>query len=127
MNILIKLMSIVSLVIAPSLAQMHHSQAKEIKHEKTMEIKVLSDNKEATHETTMEFKKGNFENLISALQKDGIINGENFNLNINDEGGTGTISINGQKITEDVLKKYESLIPLDKKGKFSIEINSKSK
>src|SRR6476661_572104 len=56
MNILIKLMSIVSLVVAPTLASLHHTRgadntAKAEKVNKTVTVSVVNDNPDATHRT----------------------------------------------------------------------------
>ncbi len=121
MNILIKLMSIVSLVIAPTLAQIHGStgdRAKGVtKIEKTVAIK-MTDGKDVT-----ENKIGaeSPEALIAALKKDGLISGENVSI----EFKNGILSINGKDQPEKVVKKYLAYLGDGKEVKLSVDINEK--
>ena len=96
MNILIKLMSIVSLVIAPTLAGMHgndHTAGRLL--EKTIvekNISVINQNDSAVSE--MEKKddfKINTEKLVDALAVDGLLDKENYDLTVD----KGIITING--------------------------------
>src|SRR5450432_1641733 len=74
MNILIKLMSIVSLVIAPTLKTMHHTDdTSALKREKKMEIKITADSKTGAEEKISidgNNPKDDFSKLIEALKAD---------------------------------------------------------
>lgn len=114
MNILIKLMSIVSLVIAPTLAQLHTSDAKPAQViEQKMEVKVIG-NDSATTEVTVNASEDGFKSLVEALKKDGLATEGKLSIEYQD----GKFSINGKEQSADVLKKYESYF----NGKKSIHI-----
>lgn len=106
MNILIKLMSIVSLVIAPTLAQISDSKASG----------QTSSKKE--HKMEMQFTVGDagknedpaLKPLISPLHQDGLIDGKNYSIELN----SGELKINGKAQEKDVLAKYLLLLKLDK-------------
>ena len=119
MNILIKLMSIVSLVIAPTLAQIHKGAIKKKNTiEQTMEIRVA--NNDSTHvKLTMSSGNGEFKALIDAIKKDGLATDGNVSLELKD----GKLTINGKEQSEEAFKKYESYFN-GQKG-FSISINNK--
>ena len=51
MNILIKLMSIISLVIAPTLAKLHHDKIENTRHEKMENLKMLDEKETGIHAT----------------------------------------------------------------------------
>lgn len=114
MNILIKLMSIVSLVIAPTLAQLHTSDAKTAQViEQKMEVKVIG-NDSTTTEVTVNASEDGFKSLVKALKKDGLATEGKLSIEYQD----GKLSINGKEQSADVLKKYESYF----NGKKSIHI-----
>ena len=100
MNILIKLMSIVSLVIAPTLAAIHHTRDSAAK---TTTIQ-MTVNEKGPKELTL---GGNENNpFVSALQKDGLIDGKNFSIDLaNDK-----LLINGKEQPGTVLEKYRPLL-----------------
>jgi K(+)-stimulated pyrophosphate-energized sodium pump len=108
MNILIKLMSIVSLVIAPTLAQMHKTTA-DIKptHNtiKTVEVKVLDSDSTETTTTSVSLKSSATQTdaLLEALKKDGLIEGNNVKVEVINN----KIIINGKALPDDVRKKYD--------------------
>jgi K(+)-stimulated pyrophosphate-energized sodium pump len=102
MNILIKLMSIVSLVVAPTLAQIHADSSsvpttQESKVEKTIEVSVTSNDTTAATMTA-----GPDEGLIKALQADGLLS-EGSNLI---EFEQGILKINGNAVNADPYKSY---------------------
>jgi len=105
MNILIKLMSIVSLVIAPSLAQIHQKDVAANKVEKKFEVRVIDKEdailKEAT--TVNISKKESIDELLVALKKDGVIEGDNVSVDI----VNNKISVNGKLLSDEVAKKYD--------------------
>ncbi|MES2004881.1 MAG: sodium-translocating pyrophosphatase [Bacteroidota bacterium] len=119
MNILIKLMSIVSLVIAPTLAQLHKADAKG-KHviEQKMEVKVI--NNDSAHVTmTVDTKQDGFKSLIDVLKKDGLATDGNLSIELKD----GKFTINGKEQSAETLKKYESYM----NGQKNISINLTTK
>ena len=103
MNILIKLMSIVSLVIAPTLAHMHPtSEAAATEVEKKIEIKI--GGQDSAMNVTVTSEKDGLKDLIEALKTDGVVsNPENVDIQIKD----GKLIINGTAQSDDVYKKYE--------------------
>lgn len=128
MNILIKLMSIVSLVIAPSLAQLSGSSTTggDHKKEKKIEIKVNAAKKDGTDSDVKISLNGNdagqeMQKLIDALKADKM--DENGNLSV--ELKNGELMINGKKQSADVIKKYEQYLGGKKDLNFSINIEEK--
>ncbi len=107
MNILIKLMSIVSLVIAPSLAQVHPSKTSDtnVKIEKNVEISIMNSD---TSKAQVIMTEGPDQGLIHALEVDGLLSksGDNIIKFEND-----SLRVNGQLID---VKKYRTLIKGDK-------------
>src|SRR6187431_1191563 len=114
MNILIKLMSIVSLVIAPTLAQLHKADAKDKQViEQRMEVKVL--NNDASNATVTVTADADFKNLVDAVKKDGLAENGNLSIELKD----GKLSINGKEQSAETLKKYEAYF----NGQKNISIN----
>jgi K(+)-stimulated pyrophosphate-energized sodium pump len=109
MNILIKLMSIVSLVIAPTLAQMYGTGG-HVKNEQKIEVKM--ENK-TTADANVKFDNP----FVAALVEDGLVDAKNFSVELKD----AQLTINGAVQPKEVLDKYESL--LDGKTEFKIEVN----
>ena len=102
MNILIKLMSIVSLVVAPTLAQIHAGSStapanQETKVEKTIEVSVTSNDTAAATITA-----GPDEGLIKVLQADGLL-AEGSNLI---EYEQGVLKINGNAVNAEPYKSF---------------------
>ncbi len=112
MNILIKLMSIVSLVIAPTLAQLHKTDAKS-KHviEQKMEVKVMGN--DTTTQLTVTASGDDMKGFVDAVRKDFPAAGK---LSI--EYKDGKLSINGEEQPADITKKYENYL----NGKKNINI-----
>jgi K(+)-stimulated pyrophosphate-energized sodium pump len=112
MNILIKLMSIVSLVIAPTLAGMHHSSAT-AKGEKKIEMKVTVGESGDRSDTKI------------------TVNGNDAGKELDNNGSlsielkNGELTINGKKQTEETFKKYEKYFDGKKDLNFSINIEDK--
>ena len=107
MNILIKLMSIVSLVIAPSLAQLHPTKAMEIKSQ-TMEISVINTDSTAnmTDSSTTVTITADTKTLVQALIEDNLATKENVNIQVLD----GKISVNGVALTDAQNEKYAAYL-----------------
>jgi K(+)-stimulated pyrophosphate-energized sodium pump len=107
MNILIKLMSIVSLVIAPSLAQLHPTKAMETKSQ-TVEISVINTDSAsamADSATTVTIS-ADTKTLVQALQEDGLAPMDKVNIQVKD----GKISVNGVALTEAQNEKYATYL-----------------
>ena len=107
MNILIKLMSIVSLVIAPSLAQLHPTKAVETKSQ-TVEISMINHDSSAViadsaHTVTI---TADTKTLVQALQEDGLAPNDNVNIQIKD----GKITVNGTALTDAQNAKYATYL-----------------
>ena len=98
MNILIKLMSIVSLVIAPTLAQMNHGASASTGKQEIKEAIVIKSN------TTGAEKEIN--PLTKALLKDGLIASENYSIEFTDDK---KLKINGVVQPDDLYLKYYPL------------------
>ncbi len=107
MNILIKLMSIVSLVIAPSLAQLHPTKAMEIKSQ-TMEISVINTDSTAnmTDSSTTVTITADTKTLVQALQEDGLAPTDNVKIEVKN----GKISVNGTALTDAQNEKYATYL-----------------
>jgi K(+)-stimulated pyrophosphate-energized sodium pump len=108
MNILIKLMSIVSLVIAPTLAQMYGTGG-HAKQEQKIEVKMGQ-----TTATT----GAKFENpFVAAIVADGLVDAGKFSIELKDD----QLTINGAVQPKEVLEKYQSL--LNGKTELKMEVN----
>ncbi len=121
MNILIKLMSIVSLVLAPTLAKMHPTNAAAGKQQ-TVEISVMkSDSACAKMDSATCAKMGDSccdkktmtvstdaKTLLQALQADNLAPKDNVNIQIKN----GKITVNGKALTEEQNAKYAAYIKM---------------
>ncbi len=103
MNILIKLMSIVSLVIAPTLADIHGTNKGKVAHatniEKTIQIKSDDSNSNASDDTEMAA-------FVNALKRDGLANDDKVKIDFDN----GILAINGEKQSESVSCKVSANI-----------------
>jgi K(+)-stimulated pyrophosphate-energized sodium pump len=110
MNILIKLMSIVSLVIAPTLASMNWGTApKHVMPEQvTKEISFVKTDSTNTMTVTAspDALKVPTDNLIAALAADKLIEKDNYSLSLS----KGKLTLNDKEQTAEVTAKYQSLI-----------------
>ena len=111
MNILIKLMSIVSLVIAPTLATMHKSTAAVTTKTQTVEISVINSDTAIGAKIIDDTAKtvtisANTKTLIQALQEEGIAPIDNVKIQIND----GKITVNGKVLSAEQNAKFSSYI-----------------
>jgi K(+)-stimulated pyrophosphate-energized sodium pump len=111
MNILIKLMSIVSLVIAPTLAQIHGhgTEAATAAAQKNITITLTKGTATDANETNvvMDVKEvpaeTKFKPLIDALKADKLIEGNNFSIEARD----GILTVNGEVLDETISGKYK--------------------
>ena len=101
MNILIKLMSIVSLVIAPTLAQMNTSSASQMNESNhKIEMTVTAESNDATP-------------LLDALKADSLIDGKNFSIELSRD----SLIINDVLLSKESYEKYRHLIKGQQKFK----------
>lgn len=119
MNILIKLMSIVSLVIAPTLASMESSLSennikKEIKKESN-----ITKNKGASSELLVSEDIA-MNKLIVALSADGLLNKDDYTLSFN----KGKLSIDNIEQSKETMNKYQDL--MNALGNVNIRLENKT-
>ncbi len=123
MNILIKLMSIISLVIAPTIAKIHQDKIETNRNEKIETLRLMinksqgnsttakpfsvkkSDGSEVTGET-ITVVQADFKNLIDQLVADKLIDRDNYKLSI----ANMKLNINGNAQSEAINAKYKSLL-----------------
>lgn len=108
MNILIKLMSIVSLVIAPTLADLHNTKSDTGKAEKKVEIRVNGSDADLE-----------LNNFVEILQKDGYSKNGQLAVNFKE----GILIINGEKQTAEIVKKYENFLVSGQEISFEINVD----
>ena len=111
MNILIKLMSIVSLVIAPSLAQIYDSKGTTEVKSQTVEISVINTDTALSAKITADTANtvtitADTKTLVQALQEDGLAPKDKVNIQIKN----GQITVNGQALTEAQNTKYSQYL-----------------
>ncbi len=110
MNILIKLMSIVSLVIAPTLAQLHPTKTMETKSQ-TVEISVINTDSAMDATIVNDTSKtvtitADSKTLVQALIEDNLAPKDNVNIQIKD----GKITVNGVALTDAQNEKYAAYL-----------------
>ena len=105
MNILIKLMSIVSLVIAPSLAQLHPTKAMETKSQ-LVEIAITNTDSTMIDSATTVTFSADSKTLVQALIEDNLAPKDNVNIQIKD----GKITVNGKALTDEQNAKYAAYL-----------------
>ena len=116
MNILIKLMSIVSLVIAPTLAKIHHDKIVNNRHNKLVNLMQIDSMALInTHNNAILVKKptrnatpnnNDIKYLLGGLKNDGLITTENYTVEIRD----GRLIIDGIEQNDEVNNKYEKYL-----------------
>jgi K(+)-stimulated pyrophosphate-energized sodium pump len=116
MNILIKLMSIVSLVIAPTLAKLHHDKIENNRKEKLESLSLMNANmNEVTSDSAVEISDNavgqapedpQITKLINQLKQDGLINSDNYTVSVS----SGVLYLNGEKQNRQVNNKYKSVV-----------------
>jgi K(+)-stimulated pyrophosphate-energized sodium pump len=102
MNILIKLMSIVSLVIAPTLAHIHKSDEDVVKAQ-TIEISVSNSTQKLNGHGTFSIGDPATNQFLQDLLKDGIIENKNAKVEIRDS----KIFVKEKELSEDLQEKYK--------------------
>jgi K(+)-stimulated pyrophosphate-energized sodium pump len=127
MNILIKLMSIVSLVIAPTLAQIHKSNAQPVNvSERKIELRFVTKDSSGNNSNASISVSGNDKNmnaLIEALKKDGLVSGNDVKIEINNN----KLIINGVEQSAAIFKKYETYLSQTDKSNISIKVDVEKK
>lgn len=128
MNILIKLMSIVSLVLAPTLAAVHKdsADAAKVKHEKIVEVKYTQDNSltVASDSATVNVEVKNaagedmLKGLIDGLKADKLVEAETNTI----EWKNGVFTINGKAQSAETVKKYAAYLVEGKSFNLSINV-----
>ena len=126
MNILIKLMSIISLVIAPTLATIYSKgEVKQAKQEIIKEMTVIKNDSSNTMQVTVLANKDEInaatEKLINALATDNFLKKDNFTLSVK----KGKVVIDGTALKEDAVAKYKTLI--DALGGADFELKNSQK
>ena len=129
MNILIKLMSIVSLVIAPTLASMHPTNVTE-SIQKNVEVVVNITDPTRTEDITINGEKSTTEEvtvdgktLVEALKKDGIVKDGNVSIELKN----GILKINGVNQSDEILKKYDRFFGNEKGKNVELKFEFKDK
>ncbi|HLK27832.1 MAG TPA: sodium-translocating pyrophosphatase [Puia sp.] len=125
MNILIKLMSIVSLVIAPTLATLHHTKSEAVTGTKKIEMKIsqVKESGDATVSMTLDdksFDEG-LQGLVEELKKEKFSENSKLSVELKD----GNLLINGKPQSAEELKKLEPFLKDKKKINFSINVDEK--
>jgi len=125
MNILIKLMSIVSLVIAPTLATIHHTRSSSLTDRKNIEMKIAEVKQGDSSTVNLTINGQNAEDelkgFVDELKKDNMDHNGNLSVEVKD----GSLFINGKKQPENILQKYEKFIGQKKEINFSIKVDEK--
>ena len=126
MNILIKLMSIVSLVIAPTLATIYgKSASKHLNKEVIKEMQISKTDSNTTLNVTVSASKETInaatENLVNALAADNLLKKNNYTLSVK----KGKLTVDGTELKEESAAKYKSLV--DALGGEDIELKNSQK
>ena len=108
MNILIKLMSIVSLVIAPTLAKMHPTSSATVTKSHTVEMSIISTDTSANAIDTANTVtiSADSKTLVQALIEDNLAPKENVKIEVKN----GNISVNGKALTPEQNEKYKTYL-----------------
>jgi len=126
MNILIKLMSIVSLVIAPTLAAMNGTENAKHVMETQKEISIIKNDSSNTTNLTVtanaDALKQPTDNLVDALVADKLMEKDNFSLKLI----KGKLTVNDKELPEEVNAKYKSLIDALDGAELNIKNTNKS-
>ncbi|HVM88766.1 MAG TPA: sodium-translocating pyrophosphatase [Puia sp.] len=125
MNILIKLMSIVSLVIAPTLATLHHTHNSDVTNNREIEMKI-SETKQGNASTVNLTINGNnaddeLGGLVAELKKENIVENGKLSIQLQD----GKLIINGKPQTDEMMKKLQPYLKDKKKINFSVNVDEK--
>jgi K(+)-stimulated pyrophosphate-energized sodium pump len=121
MNILIKLMSIVSLVIAPTLAHLHPSTGA-VKMQKQVEVTIKQTENDSTKTSVTVTANGEkLQTLVQELKKAGLAVGDDVKVEVKD----GKIIVNGVELDAEVTKKYSTFLNEGKNVEMTIKTTEK--
>lgn len=123
MNILIKLMSIVSLVVAPTLAKMHYDKIQNNRQAKIENLRMMNGKEDDSRVDRVGEREmpanadneyvavtdNNIKQLVAGLKRDGLLKKGNNVLAVKNKA----LFINGTKQAETVNKKYADLLNKD--------------
>ena len=121
MNILIKLMSIISLVIAPTLASLHHDSIQQNREKKIEYLQSISKDEKVkekkenwTLQAPVETKKAqeSVKSFIEVLTKDHLIKDTSYSVAVE----KGKLYIDGAAQSDEINEKYKTFI--EKTGNF---------
>jgi K(+)-stimulated pyrophosphate-energized sodium pump len=130
MNILIKLMSIVSLVIAPTLAKIHYDKIQNNRVEKMKSLMMMDSTMKQNGVTSINDINNNVDQatedpeikkLVNELKKDGLITTNDFSVSVKD----GRLYINDKRQSNTINNKYKKIFA--GKDDFSYEVKTDSK
>ena len=126
MNILIKLMSIVSLVIAPTLASLHHTRSASVpenQQHREMKISQIKQIDSPIFNLTIKGRNaaGDLKGFVDELKKDNKTSNPTHSIELKNR----FLSINGMRQPRDIFKKYEKFISNKKEINFSIDVDEK--
>jgi K(+)-stimulated pyrophosphate-energized sodium pump len=115
MNILIKLMSIVSLVIAPTLAKIHYDKIQNNRKDKMESLRLMdagfiNENRENTtrainYDNEQPTDRPEITTLVNELKKNNVINSSDNSVSVKDD----RLYINGIKQGSDLNNKYKDI------------------
>jgi K(+)-stimulated pyrophosphate-energized sodium pump len=120
MNILIKLMSIVSLVIAPTLAEMHNGTAstQNNKTKTSIEKKAVFTSVDESAKDNGKVVSAAGENLVNQLASDHLLAKNDYAVSLKN----GVLTINGNAQPKEIFEKYQSLINAVNSSEFTMQV-----
>jgi K(+)-stimulated pyrophosphate-energized sodium pump len=120
MNILIKLMSIVSLVIAPTLAEMHNGTAstQNNKTKTSIEKKAVFTSVDESAKDNDKVVSAAGENLVNQLASDHLLAKNDYAVSLKN----GVLTINGNAQPKEIFEKYQSLINAVNSSEFTMQV-----
>jgi hypothetical protein len=98
-------MSIVSLVIAPTLADIHNTRTGGD-----------DDRRETRIERTIETKGSNHDAFVAALKNDGLVASNNVSISFED----GVLTVNGKQQSDEVAARYAKYLSKGENLKFEL-------
>jgi K(+)-stimulated pyrophosphate-energized sodium pump len=126
MNILIKLMSIVSLVIAPTLAVVHHTKDGEMTGSNKIELNIIANDQGNTGSIDIDLNgkpiEDDLKGLFDELKKEDFVQDGKLSINLSDS----VLIINGKQQPDELLEKLSPYLKNRKKIKFSINLDEKN-
>jgi K(+)-stimulated pyrophosphate-energized sodium pump len=118
MNILIKLMSIVSLVIAPTLAQIHPTNIADAQKKIEIRYENKGESKDNSKFDLTVSGDDQMSQLVAELKKDNLISGGDISVEVKD----GKLIVNGKELSADVMEKYNKYLQNGKNIDMKVEV-----